>query len=172
MPIWPKQSECDQFYGNPRGRNGLANATWEAANLEFVAVPWKMVAAWGSGTKITRMKVHKKCAASLYRVLQAIWISALKASKDKAGAQALIESWGLHLYGGGYNFRPKRGRSVLSMHAYGCAIDLDPDRNDMGDRAPHLANCPEVVKAFTDEGWAWGGDWENPDAMHFQAARV
>jgi hypothetical protein len=133
-----------------------------------------MVAAWDTKTKITRMKVHKKCAGSLYRVLQAIWIAALTASKDKAGAQALIESWGLHLYGGGYNFRPMTGkRSTLSMHAYGCAIDIDPVRNARGDRTPHLANCPEVIKAFEDEGWTLGLRWsgDSIDGMHAQAAR-
>ena len=31
---WPLQKECDNFYGNPRGRNpSLPSATWEAQNL-------------------------------------------------------------------------------------------------------------------------------------------
>ena len=26
---------------------------------------------------------------------------------------------------------------------------------------------PEVVSAFADIGWSWGGDWGSPDYQHF-----
>jgi hypothetical protein len=29
----------------------------------------------------------------------------------------------------------------------------------------------EIVDIFKVRGFSWGGDWETPDAMHFQAAK-
>jgi hypothetical protein len=165
MTQWPKQSECDAFYGNPRGRNGLASATWEAANLVKVTVPWRMVAAWDANIPIKSIRVHKRCAESLARILGRI-------NCESAYSQALLADWGMDKFGGGYNYRLMRGGSRLSMHSYGCAVDFDPARNGMGDKTPHFANCPEVLAAFKSEGWEWGGDWTNPDGMHFQAART
>lgn len=167
---WPRQSELAAFYGNPTGKNGKASPRWESENLIRVAVPWRMVAAWDAKIRITSITIHMNCVASLARVLQAIWLDAISEATAAGDPQKVIELWGLHLFGGGYNFRLKRGGETLSTHAYGCAIDFDPARNGMGDRTPNFANCPEVIRAFKAEGWEWGGDWSSPDAMHFQAA--
>lgn len=162
MANWPLQSQCDTFYGNPRGRNGQASGTWEAANLTKVTPPFRITYA---GKPIASIRVHKKCAESLARVFDAIWLAAGKNQKT-------VDAWGASVFGGSYNFRLMRGGNVLSMHSYGCAIDLDPARNGFHDKTPHFADVPEVRKAFADEGWVWGGSWADPDGMHFQAARV
>ena len=154
--MWPLQSECDAFYGNPRGGGGHSNPSWEAANLTHVSPPFRMTYA---GKPVLSVKIHRKCAASLQRVFAAIW----EAAKHD---QATIDRWGVSIFGGSYNFRLMRGSSHLSMHSYGCAIDLAPERFPMG-RHDHTF-VPQVIKAFADEGW------ENlpNDRMHFQAARV
>ena len=131
----------------------------------LVEFPWKAVAAWDKGIPIKRAKVHRLCAASLLRVFAAIWRAA---GED----QETIESWGMHLYGGGFEFRPMRGSKRPSSHSWGCAVDFDPVRNRMGSRAPNFASCPRVLDAFNAEGWTWGGDWSNPDGMHWQAASL
>jgi len=58
------------------------------------------------------------------------------------------------------------------MHSWGCAIDLDPANNGLGDRTPKFARYPKIIEAFKKEGWVWGGDWSNYDGMHFQMAKV
>jgi hypothetical protein len=168
--VWPRQSERDTYYGDPRGKNGQPSVQWEIANLVNVPTPWALYTAWttpaGNRTKIGKgVRVHKKCARSLVRVFEAIW----KAARYD---QRTIEAWGMHLLGGGYTFRLTRGGSSLSSHSWGCAIDFDPERNQMGDATPNFANVPEVLKAFADEGWEWGGNWSRPDGMHWQAART
>lgn len=159
---WPKQSECASFYGDPRGPNGQADKRWMAQNLINLKPPFQMTYA---GAPIKTIRVHKACSESLYRALQAIWIAGGKDQKK-------MDFWGVSIYGGCFNYRLARGLSSLSMHSYGCAIDLDPARNGLKDKTPRFANFPEVLKAFADEGWVWGGKWKRPDGMHFQAARV
>lgn len=155
--MWPKQSDCGVFYGDP-GDKGFES------QLVRVSIPWLCVTPW-DGKPYKKLLIHRKCADSLRRVLDAIWEAAGR-NQDK------INEWGLNLCGGTYAYRTMRGGRKLSMHSYGCAIDWDPRRNALGDMTPHLAKCPEVLKAFRDEGWVWGGDWNRRDGMHFQAAIV
>ena len=160
---WPKQADCPTFYGNPDpDGDGHPNRAWEDANLTRVVPPWQMVLAWDASKPVKSILIHKKCAPSLATVLQSIW--------EYCGRdQFKIEVARAHLYGGAYNFRLMRGSSRLSMHSYGCAIDLDPEHNAFGS-APTMA--PQIVKAFEDQGWVWGGLWKKPDGQHFQAAIV
>jgi hypothetical protein len=71
------------------------------------------------------------------------------------------------------------------MHAYGEAVDLNPDENPYVGcgmtRDPNRLSytnrtnvrpgmvTPAVVQAFTDAGWGWGGSWSGStkDYMHF-----
>ena len=154
MNNWPNQSEADAFYGNPRGANGKAAVRWKAQNLTQVIPPFAMHFV---GTPVAHIMIHRKCAASLLRVLQSIWT----ASGD---SQKKVNAWGASEFGGSFNFRLMRGSNHLSMHAYGCAIDLAPQRFPMGRTASRF--CSEVLKAFADEGWVNLAR----DRMHFQAA--
>ena len=164
MNQWPLQSECNKFYGDPRGPGGHASPKWEANNLVKFIPPWQMYYA---GKPLQYFRIHKKCHDSLARIFGTI------AAKADHMPQVL-NRWGVTVFGGSYNYRLIRGSSSrLSMHAYGCSIDLDPERNAMGDKTPNFALCKEVLDAFAYEGWVWGGHWTGrPDAMHWQAARV
>lgn len=164
MTTWPLQKDCDRFYGNPRDPKDRSrpSAAWEAANLVSIKPPYRMTY---DGKPIRGIRVHKKCAESLLRVLTAIW-------EASGRQQSVVDAWGASIYAGAYNFRLMRGGSSLSMHSWGCAIDLDPARNGMGDTTPNFAKHSAVLKAFADEGWEWGGDWSGKscDGMHWQAA--
>lgn len=164
--MWPLQRDCDSFYGNPRGANGRSSQKWEAENLVIVKAPYQL---YYDKTPIRGVRVHKKCAESLRRVFERIW--------EAAGRQqAVVDQWGASAFSGAYVFRNKRGGSTLSMHSYGCAIDLDAPRNAMGNTRPNFGNTgpSAVVSAFEAEGWTWGGRWtgRSCDGMHFQASHV
>lgn len=155
------------FYGNPDvNSDGAPDAKWEAANLVSIKPPYRMVLAWDTSKVVKNIRVNKACAESLSRVLAGIL--------GHYGSQAAVEKARMHLYGGCYNFRLKRGGSTLSIHSWGAAIDLDPERNAFGKlwRANSGMMPEAVVKLFEAEGWEWGGLWSKPDAMHFQAART
>lgn len=77
------------------------------------------------------------------------------------GLQDLIVTWD-----GCFNIRPSKGnRKSLSLHAWGLAVDINAAWNGYG-KTPQQE--PELVKAFKDAGFAWGGDWRKPDGMHFE----
>ncbi len=91
-----------------------------------------------------------------------------------------------------FNFRSTTGGGSLSMHAYGCAIDINPQQNpyvwfsddgtlmhthenadayvDRGSGEDHMIlpddTCCTIFKKY---GFTWGGDWSNPiDYQHFE----
>jgi len=155
---WPLQSACRVFYGDPSASG------FEARNLVLVPLPFTMHM---DDLKITRMRIHKKCAASLKIVLDAVHAS-YSGDMAKMAADKALE------YSGSYNFRPMRGSARLSMHAYGCAIDIAASINPMGKPNGYFGGDHPWVVAFEKEGWTWGGRWKGRsyDPMHFQAARI
>lgn len=164
MPVWPKQSyeELSAFYGDPDANSdGVPDRKWEDANLIGITPPYQMVLAWAPDTKLKTIRVHRKASESLAAVLADILAH--------YGSQQAIEAARMHLYGGCYQFRPMRGAARLSVHSWGCAIDLDPARNSLG-AVPRIDRA--VVAIFQKHGWVWGGNWTRKDGMHFQAATV
>jgi len=129
-----------------------------------IEVPWRMVLAWDTAQVITRIRCHEMVAGSGQAAFDRI----------AAGYSAReIRDLGLHLYGGCYANRAKRGGTSLSTHAYGLAIDFDPERNRLhwgADRA-RLAR-PDAVffwECWEAEGWTSLGRIRNFDWMHVQA---
>ena len=87
-----------------------------------------------------------------------------------------------------FNFRKIANSDILSLHAYGLAIDINPVQNpfiqndkilpDHGknfiDRSNIKAGMVEpIVKVFYKHGFTeWGGNWQEPiDYHHFQVPR-
>jgi hypothetical protein len=87
-----------------------------------------------------------------------------------------------------YVCRAARGQTRFSQHAYGQAIDVNPFNNPQVKRdlvVPELASAYKdrtwrrwgmflpggaAVRAFTSQGWGWGGSWtSSKDYMHFSA---
>ena len=152
MITWPTQAECRRFYGAP------------GTNQTILDLPYDMTY---DGKLVKRMTINKKCADSASRALSKI-ASEYSASDRKA--------LGLSIFGGCYNNRPMRGGTQLSMHAFACAIDFDPNRNQLkwGREKARLAqkDCEAFWRAWEEEGWVSLGRARNFDWMHIQAARI
>lgn len=76
---------------------------------------------------------------------------------------------------GTYNYRVIAGTRHLSPHAFGIAIDLARDQRDYWqwasreDGEKRIKDYPyEVVRAFEDNGFIWGGKWWHFDILHFE----
>ncbi len=175
MNNWPKEfpaSNLNTFYGNPdKNNDGRADRDWELKNLVRIIPPYQLYYPSADGknpraTKFAHLWIHRLCHDSLMASLIGI---------QKEFSNSEITLFQLDVCGGAYNFRLKRGGAGLSMHSWGCAIDLSHLFNPMGRKYtsdPVRKMMPmRAVKIFADEGWQWGGKWKNPDGMHFQAAR-
>ena len=165
MTTWPTQANCKAFYGNPDvNGDGLPDRAWELDNLVRFVPPYDMVLAWDTTTKVSKIAAHKNCANAMQDCLKAI--GQLYDTQQR-------ELHGLHLYGGAYNFRLMRGSTRLSMHSYGCAIDLNPTGNPLGTPWSSGMIPMAVVGIFEGAGATWGGRWnDRPDCQHFQFASV
>lgn len=76
----------------------------------------------------------------------------------------------------GFNLRNVTGGTDLSQHAFGGAIDVNPDNNPyVKPRPAHIqTDLPQNVSDLAAKwGLAWGGDWRSlVDPMHFEWAGV
>ena len=93
-------------------------------------------------------------------------LSAALAEVAAAGLAYAIEVSNANAYGGCYNPRYSRTSGFLSRHAYGMALDTNTASNCGGCRPPKM-NC-DVVRIFRKHGFAWGGNFRQPDGMHFE----
>ena len=156
--VWPLQSQCISFYGDPR------RASWLQANTVDVPCPWPLKMG---NLEIPHILIHKKCAESLARVLNSVW--------DAVGkSPGTIQKLRYDQYDGSYNLRLIRGSAVaLSMHAFAAAIDWDAADNAQHAQKHLFHDDSLLIVKFKEDGWIWGGDWSpgSVDAM-VQAARV
>jgi len=123
--------------------------------------------AWAKDQIVTRITLHAKVIESAGRAFEAI-----------ASAYGPVKraELGLDLFGGSLNVRRMRGGSAWSMHAWGIAIDFDPERNQLnwGRGKARLAqpDADAFWAAWEREGWVSLGRARNFDWMHVQAARL
>jgi hypothetical protein len=154
---WPldRGDELMHFYGEV------------GQNLVRLQVPFRHRLAWDLQTGITSFFCHEKVHDSLARVLDRVL--------DHYGEQRLAELR-LDRFGGCLNVRRKRGGTSWSTHAWGIAVDYDPDRNklDWGrDRAAFARPDYDLWwRLWEEEGWISLGRLRNFDWMHVQAARL
>lgn len=156
----PMQADVAEFYGKP-------GTTDMERSIVTITLPFPFRIDWDLEAHTDKIRVHRKCSASLKAALIEV--------RDHYG----VDEWhrlGLDRYAGAYNPRRMRGGKAWSMHAYGCAIDFYAQPNGLRTRAPLALFSQPVYEDFINimeaHGWLsagrmWGADW-----MHFQAARL
>lgn len=153
--MWPREWEAEAFFGKP------------GKGLQLMELPYPLLLSWDTKETVTRMTCHSLVAIPLKRIF----------SRTLAHyGREDISQLGLNLFGGCYNNRPKTGGTALSMHAYGIAVDLDPDHNRLKWDSTRAAFARHYYDAFwsfvEDEGAVSLGRTRNYDWMHFQFARL
>lgn len=154
-PTWPKQSAMDSFYGT------------KGTGQTMLVLPFPMRIAWDTGSKVSKFSCHSKVKESLER----IFVRTL----DHYGIEE-IKRLNLDLFGGCLNVRKMRGGSAWSIHSWGCAVDIDPDHNQLkwGKDRASLAKpeCDPWWRIVYDEGAIGLGRERDFDWMHTQFARL
>lgn len=155
---WPLQSECTDFYGPP----GSPRATAGVCRLPF---PFRI--DWERTQTTSTFRCHDLVADAFTAVFHEV--------AGHYGADGMRDL-GLDLFGGCYANRPMRGGSRPSMHAYGIAVDLDPDRNALRMNHTQAAFAASDYNPFwtivESHGLVSLGRARDFDWMHFQAARL
>ncbi len=93
----------------------------------------------------------------------------LRAALEEVVTRGLANELHRDEYAGCYYPRFIAGTTTLSNHSFGLAMDLNVPGNQRGtvgemDRG--------VVAIFKKWGFAWGGDWNYTDPMHFEMSAV
>ena len=126
---------------------------WQSQFLTRIELPFRLSISWDKSRAVTQMTCHRLIAPVFADVFAQLKSTALS---DKITS-----------FGGCFSFRPQRTGTKLSTHAWGIAVDLNPETNQQGTAGEMDSG---VIAIFERAGFTWGGDWEghSRDPMHFQ----
>ncbi len=134
--------------------------------LASANIPFPLVIAWDDSVTVSRIRCHKLEVANVEDIF---WNILDVYGLDK------IKALGINLYGGCFNYRQMRGGSSWSRHAWGTAIDLDPEHNQLHwekEKARFSKfEYKDMIDIFEAHGWLSLGRLKNYDWMHFEAGR-
>ena len=154
---WPKQTAgaMDAFFG-AKGTNQVT-----------LSMPFPLRIAWDTGKTVQSFSCNQKVYPSMLRIWNRV--------KDQYGYEEL-RRLRLDMYGGCLNVRKMRGGSAWSIHSWGCAYDVDPDRNQLKFNHNSASLDGKEYDRFWefvyDEGAISLGKERDYDWMHFQFARL
>lgn len=128
-------------------------ARWQTESLGLISLPFPLPLSWDKSQSVIKMRCHKLTSPIFTAVFNKI---------QSVGLQSRVTS-----FGGCFSFRPQRTGTRLSAHAWGIAIDLNPETNQQG-TGGNLD--PAIIAIFREAGFEWGGNWQGKrrDPMHFQ----
>jgi hypothetical protein len=141
-------------YGNPdKDSNFILDSYFVDTFLRILSLPFPMRLSWQPEQLIRHIQCHKDILPVLADALREI---------GEKGFKYLDENQ-YNWYGGCFSFRKNRRHNRLSVHAWGIAIDLNPQLAPLGLRKHKQP--PFIIEAFQKRGFISIPD----DAMHFQA---
>ena len=145
---WPTGDDASVIarFGQPGDESQLVGANVRGLGIKY------------EGRPVQTIRCHRLVAHSLVEILTEI--------------AASPAAWILAEYAGCFNFRPMRGGSRHSKHAWGIAVDFAPDTNGLRTHWPRAASMPiEAMEAFAKHGWLSAGAFWSRDGMHFETTR-
>jgi hypothetical protein len=157
MNNWPKQDfkSMTAYFGEV------------GENQTSLDLPYELCLAWDPVIKVKRATCNKKCAESLHTIFE----NTLKTYGLKD-----IKLLNLDNFGGMLNVRKMRGGNAWSIHSWGAAVDLSPDKNRLKWNKTQAQFAQKEYAPFWEiveaEGWVSLGRARDFDWMHFQAARL
>lgn len=148
----------ESFYGPAGGPRCTAGT---------VRFPFQHFLAWNTSDGVNTFRCHELVAPAFQAVFD-------EAAKHYGEAE--YRRLRLDLFGGCFNNRNMRGGSAKSTHAYGAAVDLDPERNQLkwGKDKASFARAEYVPfwNIVEGQGLVSLGRLKNFDWMHFQGATL
>lgn len=131
--------------------------------LTTITLPYTMKLSWDLETEVKTMRCHTLVADNFKNVFDDILYYY---------GEKYIQELGIDLFGGCFNYRQKRGGSNYSMHSWGIAIDLDPERNGLRTKWKDAQFSKDEYKPMLDIFYVNGfinlGKEKDYDSMHFE----
>jgi len=124
---------------------------WERQNIVSLTPPFEL--RDGRGRPISAIRCHRLIAPALTRVLEDLKARALC---------HLINTFDGCFEPRHMSWDPKR---ALSRHSWGIAVDANARLFPYGS---HSKQDERLIAAFARQGFTWGGEWKEPDPMHFE----
>ena len=124
---------------------------WPRQNIIAVAPPFEL--RDGRGRPLSVVRCHRLAAPALRRVLEDL------AARNLGH---LINTFDGCFVPRHMGWDPKR---ALSRHSWGIAVDVNARMFPYGSRE---RQNDRLIAAFSRAGFTWGGDWRQPDPMHFE----
>ena len=125
-----------------RGDQVVVEPGWKKRNVAGASVPI-----------LGAVSCHREMIPALRRALREL---------ERRGLERLVDRGD---YAGCYTPKDIPTTGAVSRHAWGLAIDLNAAANPYGARS---SQDRRLVEAMERNGFAWGGHWPTPDAMHFE----
>lgn len=141
---------------------GVPNSTGKGY-LTTLKLPYPMRLNWASQTYVNKIQCHKMVVDKLELIFKEIL--------HYYGVEKIRELQ-IDDFGGCFNYRLMRGGTKLSVHSWGLAIDLDPDRNLLKETSKTARFARKEYKPMIDIFYKYGfvslGREKNYDWMHFE----
>lgn len=155
--VWPTQGEV-------RSGESCFGVAGDEGQLVSIKPPYPL---YYEGREVKTIRVHRLVAGAVEDALEEVL---------RVYGLQRVKELRLDQYGGSYNFRKTGSGKSLSMHAWGIALDFDPDNNTYGMHKP-------VARMSGKEYEPWWEIWEKHGAvslgrerdydwMHLQFARL
>lgn len=148
--------EIVKTFGNVRAYvrpDGTLSPDWERHELGIANLPAPLPLGWDLEREVSRIRCHQKLVA----LFEATFFSI-----HHLGLWPLLKT-----FDGCFAWRPQRGSSRISTHAWGISIDINAGSNQLGTAGDMSL---QLIRAFEGQGFFWGGRFGRPDPMHFQFA--
>lgn len=146
LQILPQASLKDRFgefaVRIDRGDEVVVEPGWKERNVVGASVPI-----------LGTVSCHREMLPALRRALREF---------ERRGLERLVDRGD---YAGCFAAKDIPTTGAVSRHAWGLAIDLNAAANPYGERSTQDRRLVEIMER---NGFAWGGRWPTPDAMHFE----
>jgi len=174
------RDEINAVFGYPANADGTLNEHWEEQNIATALPPSGWQLYYQDDVRgvvpVSGIRIHRKLHGSFQVVLTQVWQFTSRELATKLGRtpsdeeiRSRLHELRVDQHGGGFNFRKITGGQSLSLHAYGIAIDWDPDHNSRQKKLKYT--LPDWwYDIWQKNGWKDGRTFPTPDPMHVQFA--
>ena len=153
--------EVVAYYGQ-NTKDAALDPEWVSENLLVFRLKYPML--FWDGVIRSAFQAHKLVGDSLVDALAEFFEATTPQNVQGEDPESYVGAKGWNHFDGCFNYRINKNAPVLSLHAWGAAVDLNAAANPNGQAVD--AQPPILVEVLLERGWVRPNATDN---MHFQA---